>query len=153
MNHQIWGYIIFRQTQIDPLTSPNWEHPLTLREGCQEGSIFAVFCVFFSYFMFIYIVNLLFCLCLFSIFVHITLFLLHCYLLYISFGSGSSYRIANLVGVEMEPISLVLRCFFLQKQTLNRSLASSKSNLYSHVNMIEYACIHIVVLQYPRTII
>ena len=65
--------------------------------------------------MFIYIVNLLFCLCLFSIFVHITLFLLHCYLLYISFGSGSSYRIANLVGVEMEPISLVLRCFFSAK--------------------------------------
>lgn len=137
-----------RPTHITQLGAPP-----DFERGMPGGLHFCSVLCFFSYFMFIYIVNLLFCLCLFSIFVHITLFLLHCYLLYISFGSGSSYRIANLVGVEMEPISLVLRCFFLQKQTLNRSLASSKSNLYSHVNMIEYACIHIVVLQYPRTII
>ena len=41
----------------------------------------------------------------------------------------SSYRIAYIVGVEIKLIPLVLHCFPLQKQIIDRPMASSKFNI------------------------
>ena len=62
----------------------------------------------------------------FRAFYHITFFLLHCYLFCILFPSGSSYRIAYLVGVEIAYILGSTMFLGLQEKIINRSIAGSK---------------------------
>ena len=99
-----------------------------LRERRHQGPIFAVLCdVFVIIYAYLYSQPIAFCSCLF-LFFNVTLFLLHCYLLYISFGSGKFIQNST-VGVEIDPYPWLYIVYSFAKQNKNRPMASSKFNL------------------------